>query len=100
MVVVHPIVEALYDYFPCIKRTLRARSFNKFGYDPDRYFSNGEHDDRGFEISDPLNEVKEGVDALTDEPDPVPARLTLGETIAHRLALRAARPAPEPTVRL
>jgi hypothetical protein len=35
MVAIHPIVEALYDYFPCIKRTLRARSFKKFEYDPD-----------------------------------------------------------------
>lgn len=96
LVVIHPIVEALYDHFPCIRRTLRARSFKKFGYDPDRYFSNCEHDDRGFVISDPLNDDKEGVDALGDEPDPVPARRTLGERIAHRLALR---PAPEPTFR-
>lgn len=97
MVAIHPIVEALYDYFPCIKRTLRARSFKEFRYDPDRYFSKCEHDDRGFELPDPLIDDKEGVDALPDEPDPVPARPTLGETIARRLARC---PAPEANFRL
>jgi hypothetical protein len=91
MVAIHPIVEALYDYFPCIKRTLRARSFKEFGYDPDRYFSKCEHDDRGFEIRDPLNE-DDGVDALGDEPDLPPARRTLQERMAEYLAVR--RPAP------
>jgi len=72
MVAIHPIVEALYDHFPCIKRTLRAGSFDKFGYDPDRYFSKREHDDRGFEIKDPLNEDEEGVYALGDDDDLLP----------------------------
>src|SRR5205085_9728310 len=50
MIVIHPIVEALYGYFRCIKRTRRGLSFNKFGYGPVCYFSRFEPVGRALEI--------------------------------------------------
>lgn len=48
LVAVHPVSDALCDEFPCITWFLRAKSFQKFGYDPDGVFSGVKHDKFGF----------------------------------------------------
>ena len=57
IVAVHPVVQEVYDHYACIRRTLRARSFIEFQYDPDHYFAKGRrHNGFGFLITDPLNQ--------------------------------------------
>jgi hypothetical protein len=52
LVWVHPSMESLWRDFGAIVKTLRARAWVRFGYDPDRYFSAGEHDDEtGFDVA-------------------------------------------------
>lgn len=51
LVCVHPIIESLWGDFGAIAKTLRARVWIKFGYDPDHFFSTGEHNERGFDVA-------------------------------------------------
>jgi len=39
LIAVHPILDAMCDEYPCIAWYLRARAFERFGYDPDHVFS-------------------------------------------------------------
>lgn len=39
LIAVHPILDAICDEYPCIAWYLRARAFERFGYDPDSVFS-------------------------------------------------------------
>jgi len=48
VVAVHPVADALVDEFPFFTWLLRARAYQKFGYDPDGAFSKT-RDDYGFE---------------------------------------------------
>ncbi len=47
-VAVHPLADALSDEFPAFAWLLRVHAFEKFGYDPDHVFTNGEVNDFGF----------------------------------------------------
>ena len=83
MVTLHPVVQELYDHYPCISHTLRARSFARFGYDPDRFFSKADHDPFGFVARDPLNEDDDGRPPRVPPPPP---RQNIRERVAalHR----------------
>lgn len=49
LVAVHPVADALVDEFPFFAWLLRAESYRRFGYDPDRAFAvDQDHDDYGF----------------------------------------------------
>jgi len=48
LVAVHPIADAAADEFACLAWFLRAEAFLRFGYDPDRVFSDAPHNDYGF----------------------------------------------------
>jgi len=48
LVAVHPIADQMCDEFPAFSWLLRAMSFQKFGYDPDKVFWNDQHDQYGF----------------------------------------------------
>ena len=48
LVAVHPLADALCDEFPAFSWLLRARAFQKFGYDPDSVFCNARIDEFGF----------------------------------------------------
>lgn len=92
MVTVHPLVQELYDHCACIRRTLRARSFTQFKYDPDEYFEKGRpHNERGFVISEV---IREGVDAEEDLPEDVvaPRPGTFGACIQEKIAARRRGP--------
>lgn len=39
LVAAHPILDAMCDEYPCIAWYLRARAFERFGYDPDQVFT-------------------------------------------------------------
>ena len=84
MVTFHPVVQELYDHYPCISHTLRARSFARFGYDPDRFFSKADHDPFGFVLRDPLHEDDDGQPPRV--PPPPPARPTFQGNIRERVA--------------
>jgi hypothetical protein len=84
MVTIHPLVQELFEHYACISHTLRARSFAKFGYDPDRYFSKEEHDPFGFVIRDPLDE--DDSLAFPRVPPPPPSRPTFQQNIRERVA--------------
>jgi hypothetical protein len=47
LIAVHPVADALADEFAVFAWRLRAESFNRFGYDPDRVFG-GSYDEYGF----------------------------------------------------
>lgn len=48
LVATHPIVDQMCDEYPFFSWYLRAIAFKKFGYDPDRVFSDKRHDKYGF----------------------------------------------------
>jgi hypothetical protein len=49
LVAVHPVVHRLLAQYPCILKTLQARAFATFGYDPANQFApEREHDNCGF----------------------------------------------------
>lgn len=48
LVAIHPVADALYAEDPAFAECLRRESFNRFGYDPDKLFCNGPHDEFGF----------------------------------------------------
>ena len=41
LIAVHPVVDGMCDEYPCVAWYLRARAFERFGYDPDDVFSRG-----------------------------------------------------------
>jgi hypothetical protein len=47
LVAVHPVADALCDEFACFTWYLRAKAFQRFGYDPDKIFAST-HDSLGF----------------------------------------------------
>lgn len=86
MVTVHPLVQELYDHRACIRRTLRARSFTQFKYDPDEDFAKGgPHNEFGFRIP---ALVADGEDAHEDVPEDVvePRRGAFTGNIREKLA--------------
>lgn len=48
LVAIHPIADQMCDEYPFFAWLLRAGAFEKFGYDPDKVFSKGPHDENGF----------------------------------------------------
>jgi hypothetical protein len=99
MAAIHPIVQELYEAYPCLRRTLQARSFASFGYDPEHFFSQCEHTAFGFVVP----EEHPSVWAERDELDPehiepnIAARPFIcgirGRIAAMATAAAAARPA-------
>jgi len=47
VIAVHPVADALVDEFPFFTWLLRARAYDRFGYDPDHAFAE-DHDEFGF----------------------------------------------------
>jgi hypothetical protein len=39
LIAAHPVLDAMCDEYPCIAWYLRARAFERFGYDPDQVFT-------------------------------------------------------------
>jgi hypothetical protein len=39
LIAAHPVLDAMSDEYPCIAWYLRARAFERFGYDPDQVFN-------------------------------------------------------------
>jgi hypothetical protein len=90
MTAVHPMIEELYPYYPCIPKVLRARAFRAFGYDPDNYFSSAAKDDLGFIQNNRVHE---------DEDLPPQDETPLGRRVRERIAeltdgRRRAKPRP------
>jgi hypothetical protein len=54
LVAVHPLADQACDEFPFFAWLLRAMAFQKFGYDPDKVFSELDHDQFGFVGQSPL----------------------------------------------
>ena len=48
VITAHPIADAMCDEFPFFAWLLRARAFQRFGYDPDQVFAPCDHDPLGF----------------------------------------------------
>ena len=48
LVAIHPIADALCDEYPLFSWLLRAKAFQKFGYDPDHVFTREPIDEYGF----------------------------------------------------
>jgi hypothetical protein len=62
----HPILAKLWNRCGCLIMALRARAFAEFNYDPDRYFSETEHDRFGFIRNVPLHERRFANDKTVD----------------------------------
>ena len=50
IVAVNPECEGDFRQYPCVVKTLRLAVWQRFGYDPDRYFDPGPHNRFGFVV--------------------------------------------------
>jgi hypothetical protein len=57
LIAAHPIADAMVDEFPAFTWLLRADAFHRFGYDPDRVFTE-KHDELGFAADRPCRVVE------------------------------------------
>src|SRR5687768_830147 len=73
-----------------IRRTLQARSFSTFCYDPEQFFSQRDHTDLGFVVPEEHPVILADLDEEIERPNEV---RPLAAKIRERIAARQARPA-------